>query len=306
VEAVTDIVGPAIVEQPLVIRPQSLRCRANSRRGLTDVARHSYPPVEAVQRALEVLRTVNQLRIASVSKIHVATAIPKPTIVRMLETLIADGYVVRDNMCGGYRVTARTRELHSGYDGISQVIEASRPWAIDLTRRLNFPVGIGAFDGEAIELKFWTGTISPWAHTTTVLGLRPDLMLTAMGRAYLAFCPEEERERLLRRLRDNAGAALTPNREKLLRQLLERVRRDGYATRDPQTEPARMTTVAMPIRAGDMVLALMSITFFSSVVPRCDIAERVLAPLRATVERTEETLAFMRRAQVPPCPSMLG
>jgi hypothetical protein len=58
--------------------------------------------------------------------------------------------------------------------------------------------------------------------------------------------------------------------------------------------------------APPIQIALMSITFFSEVVPRRDIAERVLVPLRATVERTEETLAFMQRAQVPPCPSMLG
>ena len=56
-------------------------------------------------------RAQGPAHVTSVSKIHAATAIPKPTIVRMLETLIADGYVVRDNMCGSYRVTARTREL---------------------------------------------------------------------------------------------------------------------------------------------------------------------------------------------------
>lgn len=303
---VVDVTMPRIAERPLANSLRTAHCRANSRRGLNDPMQYSYLPVEAVQRALKVLRTVNQLQIASVSKIHAATGIPNPTIVRMLETLIAEGYVVRDNMCGGYRVTARTHELHSGYNGISQVIEASRPWAIDLTRRVNFPVGIGVFDGEAIELKFWTGTISPWVHTNTVLGKRPDLVHTAMGRAYLAFCPDEECERLLHRLRDRQNADLAPKQETQLRQLLERVRKDGYATRDPQTEPIRMTTVAMPIREGGMVLALVSLSFFSSVVPLRDIENRVLVPLRATVARTEETLAFIRRPEVPPCLSMLG
>jgi IclR family transcriptional regulator, mhp operon transcriptional activator len=306
VGAVTHVAGEATRGPSSVVQPALPRCRANSRRGLTDPAQHSYPPVEAVQRGLEVLRTVNGLRIASVSKIHAATGIPRPTIVRMLETLIADGYVVRDNLCGGYRVTARTRELHAGYDGISQVIEASRPWAIELTRRTNFPVAIGALDGDAISLRFWTGTISPLAHTNTVLGLRPDLMKTAMGRAYLAFSPDEERERLLQALRANPKANLTPAREQEFRDLLARVRRAGYATRAPQTEPARMTTVAMPIRANGVVVALMGITFFSSGVLKRDIPARVLAPLRATVGQAEDTLAFMQREHVAPCPTMLG
>ena len=75
--------------------------------------------------ALDVLRTVNRLRIASVQAIHEATGFPKPTIVRMLETLTAEGYVARDNMCGGYWVTSRVHELTSGHQGISQIIEAA-------------------------------------------------------------------------------------------------------------------------------------------------------------------------------------
>ena len=92
------------------------RCRTNSRRGATDPAQRSYPPVQSVCRALDVLRTVNRLRIASVQAIHEATGFPKPTIVRMLETLTAEGYVARDNMCGGYWVTSRVHELTSGHD----------------------------------------------------------------------------------------------------------------------------------------------------------------------------------------------
>ena len=282
------------------------RVRANSRRGETDETQHSYPPVEAVQRAFEVLRTVNRLRIASVSRIHAATGIPKPTVVRMLETLIADGYVARDNMCGGYRITARTRELNEGYDGLPFVIEAARPLAIDLTRRMKYPVGIGVFDGDAIALQFWTGTISPLAHTNTVLGLRPDLVTTAMGRAYLAFCPDEERDRLLARLRQGKTSGFSREHEAMLLQLLRRVREDGYAMRDPQTEPRRMTTVAMPIRNRGQVVALTSVTFFSSAIPRLHMAERVIGPLRETVGRMEETIAFMQSSQGAPCPSLLG
>ena len=90
------------------------RCRTNSRHGLTDPADRSYPPVKSVSRALDVLLALNKLRIASVTALHEETGFPKSTIVRMLETLRADGYVARDNLCGGYRVTSRvqTRPSH--------------------------------------------------------------------------------------------------------------------------------------------------------------------------------------------------
>jgi IclR family mhp operon transcriptional activator len=269
------------------------RCRTNSRRGATDPAQRSYPPVQAVCRALGVLRAVNKLRIASVHAIHAETGFPKPTIVRILETLAVEGYVARDNMCGGYCVTSRVHELTSGHQGISQIIEAARPFAVELTRRLKWPIGIGAIDGDAIAIKFWTGAISPWAHTNTVLGLRPNLVTTAMGRAHLAFCSDDERERHLRRLRADPLREFGEADELRLRAILQQVRHDGYAMRDPKTQPYRTTTLAMPIREGEVVHALISISFFTTALAKCEIAEKVIAPLRATTRMIEEAVAAM-------------
>jgi len=267
------------------------RCRTNSRHGLTDPAHRSYPPVKSVSRALDVLLALNKLRIASVTAIHEETGFPKSTIVRMLETLRAEGYVARDNMCGGYRVTSRVQKLDAGYQGISRLIEVARPLAIELTQRLKWPIGIGVIDGDAIAIKFWTGTISPWAHTNTVLGLRPDLLSTAMGRAYLAFCPAEERDRHLRELRADPERDFGADEEREFRALLEQVRSDGYATRDPRTKPYRTTTLAVPIREGGSVLALVSISIFTTAVPRDKVVGEIVAPLQETVARIEQALA---------------
>lgn len=269
------------------------RCRTNSRRGLSDPGRRSYPPVESVHRALEILKTVNRLRIASVTEIHLATHLPKSTIVRMLETLIADGYVARDNMYGGYRVTCQTRELNSGYDGISMVIEASRALAIDLTRRTKWPIGIGVLDGDALSIQFWTGAISPWAHTNTVLGLRPGFLTSAMGRAYMAFCPEDERERILGAMRADADCDFGPEKEAEFRSLLERLRANGYAIRDQRTNPKETITLAMPLRLGDKVVAAISISFYKSAVPPHDISAQIVEPLRATRFKIEENLSLL-------------
>ena len=272
------------------------RCRTNSRRGLSDPGRRSYPPVELVRRALEILRTVNRLQIASITDIHAATRLPKPTIVRMLETLMADGYVARDNMFGGYRVTCRARELNAGYSGISMVIEASRALAIDLTRSLKWPIGIGVRDGDAIAIQFWTGAISPWAHTHTVLGLRPNFVTSAMGRVYIAFCPEAEREELIEGMRENLALSFGPQKESELRHLLVRLKADGYAIRDPRTDPKQTTTLAMPLCFGGRVLAAISISFYKSAIPLQDVNAKIIEPLRATRFKIEDNLSLLTRA----------
>ena len=270
------------------------RCRTNSRRGATDPAQRSYPPVQSVRRALDVLRAVNRLRIGSIQQIHEATGFPKPTIVRMLETLLAEGYVARDNMCGGYWVTSRAHELSSGCDGISHIIEIARPFAIELTQHTKWPVGIGVLDDDAIAIKFWTGTISPVVHTNTVLGLRPDLVTTAMGRALLAFCPDGEREQHIRRMRTDPGCDFGEAEEARLRDILRQVRVDGFATRDPKTKPYRISTLAMPIREGEVVHAVINLSFFTTAVPGCEVAEKVLAPLRETTARIERAITIAK------------
>lgn len=272
------------------------RCRTNSRHGLTDETRRSYPPVEAVCRAFDVLRAVNRLRIASVNNIHEATGMPKSTIVRMLETLMVEGYVARDNMCGGYRITGRVSELTSGYDGISQIIEVARPFAIDLTRRLKWPIGLGIIDGDAIAIDFWTGTISPWAHTNTVLGLRPDLRTSAMGRSYLAFCAPASLEAHIVHFRADKSREFTEADERRLRLLLDQIRGTGYAIRDPRTKPHRTTTIAMPIREGSEARAAISISFFKTAIPLAEIGERIVEPLRETTAKIEDTLAAVASA----------
>ena len=59
------------------------------------------------------------------------------------------------------------------------------------------------------------------------------------------------------------------------------------------TEPRRNTTIGMPIRDGERVLATVTVSFFISAVPKQLIGERILTPFRETVAKIENTLSFM-------------
>lgn len=268
-------------------------CRANSRRGKTSSGDRSYPPVQSVRRALDVLATLNRLQIASIGNLHDAIGLPKPTIVRMLDTLISEGYVIRDNLCGGYRLTHKVRALDAGYDGIAEILEASRHFSVELTEKIKWPVGIGVLDGNAMAVRFWTGPISPWVHASTLLGRRPNLYTSAMGRAWIAFCPEDEREALIQRFRTVSGR-FNAEEEAQYRSLLDRIRADGYAHRAPNTEPLRNTTVAMPMRYDGRVLASITVSFFTSAVPARQVPAQIVEPLRDTVDRIEKLYTCMR------------
>jgi IclR family mhp operon transcriptional activator len=270
-----------------------INVRTNSRHGATDEARPPSPPIKAVRKALQVLRALNRLRIATLHDLHAETNIPKPTIVRILDTLILDGYVFRDNMCRGYRVRNQVRELDSGYAGIGEIIEASRLFAIALTNQIKWPVSIGTFDGDAMLVHFWTGTISPHATDASLVRRRPDLLSSAMGRSYLAFCGNSELEEILDQLRHKPDHDFTTDAERRLRSLLEDIRKSGYAMRAPETGPRRKTTLAMPLRRDSTVLASISVTFFTSAVADEQVQQQIVEPLKSTITNIENVMKFV-------------
>jgi IclR family mhp operon transcriptional activator len=196
-------------------------------------------------------------------------------------------------MCGGYHVTGKAAELTAGCSGISRVLEVARPLAIGLTRQIKWPIGLGEIDCDEIAIRYWTGTISPFVHTNTILGTRGDLYNSAMGRAYMAFCSDDRREYYIRGLRQRLPG-FDDSEEAAFRVLLEGVRRAGYAARAPRTGPtARTTTLGVPILTEGNIAAVMSVTYFTSSVPPHVLTKSVLDPLVETRLNIEHALEII-------------
>ncbi|WP_414902108.1 DNA-binding transcriptional regulator [Sphingomonas flavalba] len=242
--------------------------------------------IQAVTRAFELLEALNRRPWSTVGQLHKDTGLPKPTIVRMMQTLAQSGYVARDPRQNGYCVTMRTQSLSCGYQGDPLVVEAARPWAIALTRELNWPSGVAILDKDAIVIRFSTihDTSNSPFHST--LNMRLSLFSNALGLAYYAFCPDSER-RMLRNLAYEREADLLASRESgWLEWRVERARSQGYAERDPGTEPRNSGTLAVPIMIGDRVAAAIGLTFFRRAVSPDDARRYVVA-----LQRTAAAIA---------------
>ena len=242
--------------------------------------------IQAVSRALRVLEALNRRPFSSVDQLHRETGLPKPTVVRMLRTMINSGHVAKDPRQDGYRVTQRVQSLSCGFVGDPLVVEAARPWAIALTRDLRWPVGVAILDGDAVTIRFSTIADSPLSPFHSTLNMRLSLFAHALGLAHYAFCPEEER-RLLFAMAAEREAELLANRgQGWLEERVEQTRRQGYASRDPTTEPRNSATMAVPILQGDRVLATLGLTFFKKAVSRDDIPT-----FSALLQRTSAAIA---------------
>jgi len=83
--------------------------------------------VHSVARAFNVVEILNSRRVTSLEALHKSTGVPKPTLVRLLETLIAAGYVHRVSRREGYAVTESVLRLSAGVRDRDVLVDVARP-----------------------------------------------------------------------------------------------------------------------------------------------------------------------------------
>lgn len=241
--------------------------------------------VESAARTLRLLEELNRHRVVSLDTLHKATSLPKSTLVRLLKSLGAMGYVVNDRRQGGYAVASRVKMLSNGFRGDPLVVEAARPWAIAFTRQHHWPVAIALRDGLSMAVRFSTIPDSPVSPFYATVNSRLSLLGRALGRAYVAFCPPRERTDLMDMLAASSEPEDAPARDRgRTLAMLAAIRRQGHAERDPLVEPRSSGTIAVPIVVGDKVLATAGMSYFKSAIRDEEIAARYI-PLITTLGR---------------------
>lgn len=250
--------------------------------------------IRAVERAMRVLQEMNLQPYTTIAHLHARTGLPKPTLVRILQTLEEAGYVENDPRLGGYQVSALVSSLSSGFHKEPMVVEAGRPWAIAVTRKHQWPVSISLLDRDAVVVRFSTVPDSSMSPFHKTVNMRLPLITRGMGLAYLAFTQPEEYELIVDMLSrsDDPEDELARQPEKL-RKLVDHVRANGYATRSPKVEPRNSNTIAVPImNESGRVMASFGLTYFNSAFGSQDEACRRYAPvLRTAADEISRDLA---------------
>lgn len=116
------------------------------------------------------------------------------------------------------------------------------------------------------------------------------LVPSAVGRAYLAYCPDDERELILTNIirAREPGYELALDRPRL-DALLELVRARGYGWRFGEP-PVETGAIAVAVRGADRVLGCIGMTFIRSALTPAEAAERCLPAMLQTA--TDLAAAF--------------
>jgi IclR family transcriptional regulator, mhp operon transcriptional activator len=232
--------------------------------------------IEPVRRSFAVLEALSRRRSATLSLLASETALPRPTVVRLLKTLIALGYAARVSRQQGYRLTDRVLGLAGSIRFIDHLVDAAIPHMTRFTSEHGWPLYLATLSHGAITIRHSTALESPMSFEGAGLNLPRPLLISALGRVWLAFCSDEERRTVLR----DIGVRLSP----ALIAAFARIRRDGYAF-TVLPKPGRLQGIAVPIRRDGRVLGSISLRFTRSAMTDAKAGARY-GPLLTALARS--------------------
>lgn len=231
---------------------------------------------------MQILELMNRVPVVRVQHLAQETGLPAPTVVRLLETLMSAGYVRKIGRQAGYCVTEKVAALGAGHHGLPQIFDVAREAAEALTRRTLWPATL---DVDAQVIRFSTIPMSPLSHYQSTINRRMTLLDYAHGRAYLGFCPPEERTHLVALLQQSAAS---PAEAEAIAQRADAVvaltRASGFGERTGNIQP-ETHSIAVPLRLGAKLVGTLGITYFAHA--NVDVAA-LKTELRAAAEACDK------------------
>jgi IclR family transcriptional regulator, mhp operon transcriptional activator len=242
--------------------------------------------VEALARGLEVWKAVCARPGSSLHELHGVTGLAKATLIRSLRTLQACGFVARRLADGGYLPVAAAAEPRPEPRWLA-LTEAAGPALEAAARAIPWPTDLGVRDGAAMLVLESNRRLSSIGVNRQALGARPHMLWSAMGRAYLAHCPDAEREEILAMLAaSDAPEDRAARNRRLVEKLLAATRAQGYGVRDPRYgvldvgAARRVAAIAVPVLHRGRVLACINCVWLADVMDEARIVEQHLPRLR--------------------------
>jgi IclR family mhp operon transcriptional activator len=264
---------------------------------------YSVKTIRALERGLDVLDYLHKSRNASLHDLHKATGLPKATLTRILETLHERGLIWQRLADGAFMASHTLRPRPPQMNDEHFLLETASPILARLCQQVNWPsvLAVPRLDHMAV-----IETNSPKSYFSHIplgpIGFRINMLRSATGRAYLAFCSEAERQAVLQRLADSnePGNYLAHDR-RFVQHLLDDTRARGYGVRSDdfgghfdktrREWDDKRDSIAVPIWAGEEVVGAVNLTWIHKVANVEDIVRQHLVLLKAAARDISERLS---------------
>jgi IclR family mhp operon transcriptional activator len=254
-----------------------------------------YHQVRSLEKGLRILCCLSAGGESSIIDLAEATDIPRPTVHRLVDTLINIGYVSRGRRPGLFRLTGQVRNLAAGYRESDQFLDIADPILAKLGDDIVWPTDIATYDDLGMVIRTSTHQRSPMSLHGATTGARFPMLLSSIGLTYLAFCPETEQRTIIRSLK--AKGLANDLGEVEIRKILSQAKARGYALRHGQGD-ARTSSISVPIMRGKRVMACLCIVWIHSALPVSAAVNRYLGTLQDAARDIEESWRTRQKEKI--------
>ena len=140
--------------------------------------------IKGLERGIKVLQILQSEQISSLQDLHLATSYSKPSLLRILNTLMGTGMVTRRLADGHYRLSALT-DVVRRRDRYDRVAEAAAPVLIRLCKKVKWPSDLYVPAGDHLERRETSRPNSPFVLRSPVrpggIGTRIGWLMTGSG-----------------------------------------------------------------------------------------------------------------------------
>lgn len=233
----------------------------------------SVKTIESLGRGITVLLSLQKHGPLTLAQLHEITQTPKASLLRILKTLVAHGVVWQRLADNAYIASVKLRDDVYGPHPEARLIELAAPIMRSLSQDVKWPSVLAlprlthmeVMETNALHSEIEDVPLGP-------IGFQINMLRSASGRAYLAFCAPDVRDGILARLRTSPrqGDRLALNPE-YVSKFIRDTHENGYALRDPdfggdydlirQNIDDKRNSIAVPILHNSFAIAAINITW---------------------------------------------
>lgn len=248
--------------------------------------------VKSVDRAIRILELLSENNKMGITEISKKLNLPKTTTFDIISTLHERGILEKDEENNRYFLGLKLFELGDAARANFELRKIAVPYLKELNSKLDETVHLTVRDDdEVLYIECFESTKR--LRTYSVIGVRAPLYCTAVGKALLAFLPDEEIKKIVRK---KGFIRFTPNTitdEKRLFDEIKKIRELGYSIDDVEHEEG-VRCVGAPIRDHTgRVVASISVSGPTQRVTKSKVPQ-LAKIVMATAEEISSRLGYKK------------
>lgn len=261
--------------------------------------------IRALERGLDVLSVLQNSRAASLNDLHRSTGLDRATLTRIIATLEKQGLIWQRLADGAFLPSHMLHERNPSLSDEEHLVEVASPILEKLCKQVDWPsvLAVHRLDHMAV---IETNSPKSYFHHIPLgpIGFRINILRSATGRAYIAFCSESERQAILERLKESREPGnFLSRRPPMVKQILSETRELGYGLRYPDfggdynssrnLKDDGRSSIAVPVFVGEDVVAAVNLTWINKVTTVDKIVKRHLGRLQDAAMQIAQRLVSL-------------